>query len=181
MSRAEAAERARRATDRILADLATARQGVVVDSPPGAGKSTLVVRAATELARGQERVMIVGQTNEQVDDLIDRLATDNPDTPIGPASPAAYTPSERVAGHRNVAARSSVADLADHRSWSPPPPSGRAQGRGRPWPWAIVDEAYQMRSDALLGWPACSTRRCSSGYPGQLDPFSTVETDAGWA
>lgn len=40
-----------RATDAILADTlhGTAR-GVVVDSPPGAGKSTLVVRAALELA-----------------------------------------------------------------------------------------------------------------------------------
>ena len=50
MSIAEAAARARQATDQILADLATAEQGVVVDSPPGAGKSTLVVSAAAELA-----------------------------------------------------------------------------------------------------------------------------------
>lgn len=42
---------AARATSAILADTlhGTAR-GVVVDSPPGAGKSTLVVRAALELA-----------------------------------------------------------------------------------------------------------------------------------
>ncbi len=30
------------------------RRGVVVDSPPGAGKSTLVVGAAAELASGTE-------------------------------------------------------------------------------------------------------------------------------
>jgi len=30
-------------TEQILADLSTADRGVVVDSPPGAGKSTLVV------------------------------------------------------------------------------------------------------------------------------------------
>lgn len=42
---------AARATGAILSDTlhGTAR-GVVVDSPPGAGKSTLVVRAALELA-----------------------------------------------------------------------------------------------------------------------------------
>ena len=43
MSIEEAAKRARRRPTRILADLATATHGVVVDSPPGAGKSTLVV------------------------------------------------------------------------------------------------------------------------------------------
>jgi AAA domain len=178
VSREDAATRARHATDRILADLAAAPQGVVVDSPPGAGKSTLVVRAATELARSQERVMIVGQTNEQVDDLIDRLATDNPDTPIGRLSAAAYTPSERVAGHQNVAARSSVADLANHpvvvataAKWAV------LKDVSDTWPWAIVDEAYQMRSDALLRVARLFDKALFVGDPGQLDPFSTVETE----
>ena len=69
-----AAQRPRGAPSAILADLAKAERGVVVDSPPGAGKSTLVVAAAASLAERGERVMVVGQTNEQVDDLIDRLA-----------------------------------------------------------------------------------------------------------
>jgi Mrp family chromosome partitioning ATPase len=39
------------ATDAILRDtVGGSHRGVVVDSPPGAGKSTLVVRAARELA-----------------------------------------------------------------------------------------------------------------------------------
>ena len=178
MSIEEAARRARQATDRILDSLATAEQGVVVDSPPGAGKSTLVVGAATELARSHERVMIVGQTNEQVDDLVDRLATDNPDTPIGRLSAAAYTPSERVAAHQNVAARSSVADLADHpvvvataAKWAV------LKDVNDTWPWAIVDEAYQMRSDALLRVARLFDKALFVGDPGQLDPFSTVETE----
>ncbi len=53
-------------------------RGVVVDSPPGAGKSTLVVRAAAHLAEAGERLMIVAQTNEQVDDLIERIAGKHP-------------------------------------------------------------------------------------------------------
>ena len=178
MSIEEAAQRARQATDRILADLATTEQGVVVDSPPGAGKSTLVVGAATELASSGERVMIVGQTNEQVDDLIDRLATGSPGTAIGRLSAAAYTPSERVAGHQNVAARSSVADLAEHpvvvataAKWA------TVREAEQPWPWAIVDEAYQMRSDALLRVARLFDKALFVGDPGQLDPFSTVETE----
>ena len=58
-----AAARANTAIEAILANLAVAGLGVVVDSPPGAGKSTLVVRAAAELADAGERVMVVGQTN----------------------------------------------------------------------------------------------------------------------
>ncbi len=122
--------------------------------------------------------MIVGQTNEQVDDLIDRLAADNPDTPIGRLSAAAYTPSERVAGHQNVAARSSVADLAEHpvvvataAKWA------MLKDVDRTWPWAIVDEAYQMRSDALLRVARLFDKALFVGDPGQLDPFSTVETE----
>jgi hypothetical protein len=45
------------------------------------------------------------------------------------------------------------------------------------WPWAIVDEAYQMRSDALLRVAPRFERALFVGDPGQLDPFSTVEVD----
>jgi hypothetical protein len=178
VSIADAAERAQRATDRILADLASAGQGVVVDSPPGAGKSTLVVRAAAELAGHGERVMIVGQTNEQVDDLIDRLATDDKETPIGRLSASTYTPSERVAGHQNVSARTSVADLVDHplvvataAKWA------MLKDQEQTWPWAVIDEAYQMRSDSLLTVARLFDKALFVGDPGQLDPFSTVETE----
>ena len=68
----------------ILADFGAAQgRGVVVDSPPGAGKSTLVVRAARTMAEAGERLMVIAQTNEQVDDLIDRLATAAPGLAIG--------------------------------------------------------------------------------------------------
>ena len=50
------------------------QRGIIVDSPPGAGKTTLVVRAAAELAAGGETCIIVAQTNNQVDDLTTRLA-----------------------------------------------------------------------------------------------------------
>ncbi|WP_435826788.1 hypothetical protein [Micromonospora chersina] len=59
----------------VLADLRSSdHRGVVVDSLSGAGESTLVVRAAVELAAAGEPMIVIAQTNEQVDDLIDRLA-----------------------------------------------------------------------------------------------------------
>jgi len=173
----EAAASARAVTEAILADLAKAERGVVVDSPPGAGKSTLVVAAAAGLAERGERVMVVGQTNEQVDDLIDRLAGDHGVLRIGRLSAQDYVPSPRVHRHENVVVSSSVADLSDlplviatAAKWA------TLADPGTHWPWAIVDEAYQMRSDALLRIAHLFDKALFVGDPGQLDPFSTVET-----
>ena len=89
--------------DAILTDFGSASgRGVVVDSPPGAGKSTLVVRAARTLAESGERLMVVAQTNEQVDDLIDRLATAAPTLAIGRLSASTYVPAQRVVKHGTV-------------------------------------------------------------------------------
>jgi hypothetical protein len=54
--------------------------------------------------------------------------------------------------------------------------SGLADPSAR-WPWAIVDEAYQMRSDSLLRIAHLFDKALFVGDPGQLDPFSTVETE----
>jgi hypothetical protein len=174
----DAAASARAVTDAILADLAKAERGVVVDSPPGAGKSALVVAAAASLAERGERVMVVGQTNEQVDDLVDRMATEHGVLRIGRLSAQDYTPTRRVARHGGVTARTAVADLIDHplvvataAKWATLTDSGAR------WPWAIIDEAYQMRSDSLLRIARLFDKALFVGDPGQLDPFSTVETE----
>src|SRR6201996_9477883 len=173
----DAGERARRVIAAILADLGRAERGVVVDSPPGAGKSTLVVAAAASLAERGERVMVVGQTNEQVDDLIDRLASEHGVLRIGRLSAQGYVPTARIA-HPNVTAGSALGDLIDHplvvataAKWA------MLTDPGAHWPWAIVDEAYQMRSDALLRIAHLFDKALFVGDPGQLDPFSTATTE----
>jgi hypothetical protein len=183
MSIKDAAVSARVVTDAILADLAKAERGVVVDSPPGAGKSTLVVAAAASLAERGERVMVVGQTNEQVDDLIDRMASEHGVLQIGRLSAHDYTPAPRVARHAGVTARNAIADLIDHpvviataAKWATLSNTGLTDAGAR-WPWAIIDEAYQMRSDSLLRIARLFDKALFVGDPGQLDPFSTVETD----
>jgi AAA domain len=179
----DAAVSARVVTDAILADLAKAERGVVVDSPPGAGKSTLVVAAAASLAERGERVMVVGQTNEQVDDLIDRMASEHGVLQIGRLSAHDYTPAPRVARHPGVTARNAIADLLDHplviataAKWATLSSTGLTDPGAR-WRWAIIDEAYQMRSDSLLRIAPLFDKALFVGDPGQLDPFSTVETD----
>ncbi|MBA3489477.1 MAG: AAA family ATPase [Longispora sp.] len=157
-------------TDAILADLTAGRhRGVVVDAPPGAGKSTLVVDSAIRL---DQKLMIVAQTNEQVDDLIDRLAGRAPSIRIGRLSSMDYRPSERVlkdnvtVGSRLVQLNEPQITIATAAKWGT-----LTDGT---WEWAIVDEAYQMRSDALLRVASRFERALFVGDPGQLDPFSTV-------
>ncbi|MFI8995361.1 AAA domain-containing protein [Streptomyces sp. NPDC053542] len=170
------------ATEAILRDtLHGDRRGVVVDSPPGAGKSTLVVRAARELAAAGRPLMIVAQTNAQVDDLVLRLAEKDPELPVGrlhSSEPGAYDPAlEDVSSVRTAA---KIADLkglpivvATAAKWA-------YTKVDEPWPHAIVDEAYQMRSDALLAVAGLFERALFVGDPGQLDPFSVVGADQ-WA
>jgi hypothetical protein len=173
---APAAEAAR-VVDAVLRDLRVGdHRGVVVDSPPGAGKSTLVVRAAAELAATGAPLMIVAQTNEQVDDLIERLGARSPEVAVGRLSAVDYTPSDRVRDHPRCRVGAKVAELG-----TPAVTIGTAAKWATVtegcWPWAIVDEAYQMRSDALLRVAPRFLRALFVGDPGQLDPFSTVEVD----
>ncbi|GAA3912782.1 AAA family ATPase [Actinoplanes auranticolor] len=177
MSLESPAAAAAHVVDAVLRDLATSEQrGVVVDSPPGAGKSTLVVRAAGVLAATGASLMIVAQTNEQVDDLIERLGTKHPELPVGRLSAVDYAASERVRNHPSCRVGAKVPDLG-----GPPVTIGTAAKWATvtegTWPWAIVDEAYQMRSDALLRVAPRFERALFVGDPGQLDPFSTVEVD----
>jgi hypothetical protein len=173
------------AAEDIIRDILTtfrSRQhlGVVVDSPPGAGKSTLVVRAATEMATTGEPLMIVAQTNEQVDDLTVNLAAALaralPGARIGRLSSSGYIATQRVAACPNVVVSnelnrlgSPVITIATAAKWR--------FVKDATWPWAILDEAYQMRSDSLLAIAGRFERALFVGDPGQLDPFSTVEND----
>jgi len=163
--------------DAVLKDLATSvHRGVVVDSPPGAGKSTLVVRAAGVLAAAGAPLIIVAQTNEQVDDLIARLGAASPGLSVGRLSAVDYTASERVRAHPMCRVGAKVGELGDPAVTIGTAAKWATVTEGT-WPWAIVDEAYQMRSDALLRVASRFDRALFVGDPGQLDPFSTVEVD----
>lgn len=185
---------ARSVVEQVAAELMSGRhRGVIVDSPPGAGKSTLVVELAGRLAGTGEPVMVVAQTNEQVDDLVDRLVREHGapgggELTVGRLSASGYVPPERVARH--LGAGLSVAGKVEELK-RPAVTVGTAAKWARtgdgPWPeggwrWAILDEAYQMRSDGLL---AIAPRFAQGtalfvGDPGQLDPFATIEAER-WA
>ncbi|UGY91570.1 AAA domain-containing protein [Streptomyces gobiensis] len=171
------------ATEAILRDTLAARErGVVVDSPPGAGKSTLVVRAARELAGAGRPVMVVAQTNAQVDDLVDRLAREDPELPVGRLHSSTgqrlYDPA--LDRHPGVVKSAKAGELAGLDVVVSTAAKWETVGDLEPWEHAIVDEAYQMRSDALLTVARLFQHALFVGDPGQLDPFSQVGTEQ-WA
>lgn len=176
------AAEASRATAAILDDtLHGTHRGVVVDSPPGAGKSTLVVNAACELAAAGRPLMVIAQTNAQVDDLVVRLAEKEPGLPVGRLHSTDPDPYDKALDELyNVRKSAKAGDLAGldvvistAAKWA------HVQGV-EPWRHAIVDEAYQMRSDALLAVAGLFERALFVGDPGQLDPFSIVGAEQ-WA
>ncbi|HTJ66267.1 MAG TPA: AAA domain-containing protein [Actinospica sp.] len=183
MSARRSAE-ARAVIEAVAADLLSrAHRGVIVDSPPGAGKSTLVVELAGRLAATGERVMIVAQTNEQVDDLVARLAAAHPRVVLGRLTAGDYEVPERLAPLRGetLAFSAKPAELAAAQIVLATAAKWALVKEGT-FAWAILDEAYQMRSDGLL---AVAPRFADGtalfvGDPGQLDPFATVDTEA-WA
>ncbi|MEV6245486.1 AAA family ATPase [Streptomyces sp. NPDC051742] len=171
-----------RATAAILADtLHGTSRGVVVDSPPGAGKSTLVVRAALELAAAGRPLMVVAQTNAQVDDLVLRLAEKEPELQVGRLHSNDSDPYDKALDDLENVRKSAKAGeltglpvvISTSAKW------GHVKNV-EPWAHAIVDEAYQMRSDALLAVAGLFERALFVGDPGQLDPFSVVAAEQ-WA
>ena len=176
--------------EQVAADLlARTHRGVIVDSPPGAGKSTLVVEIARRLAATGEPVMVVAQTNEQVDDLVDRMAAKHGPVAggmmtIGRLSASTYAPTDRVQrylGH-GVTIGGKYAELGTPQVTIATAAKWTRFGEDMTWPWAILDEAYQMRSDGLLAIAPRFASGCALfvGDPGQLDPFATVGADR-WA
>ncbi|MDX3576227.1 AAA family ATPase [Streptomyces sp. FL07-04A] len=167
---------AARATDAILHDtLHSAARGVVVDSPPGAGKSTLVVRAALELANAGRSLMVVAQTNAQVDDLVLRLAEKSPELPVGRLHSSDADPYDKALERLpNVRKSAKAAELAGLPVVISTAAKWAHVKTDEPWRHAIVDEAYQMRSDGLLAVAGLFERALFVGDPGQLDPFSIV-------
>ncbi|WP_405606310.1 AAA family ATPase [Streptomyces sp. NBC_00076] len=164
------------ATRAILDQLPTlTHRGMVVDSPPGAGKTTLVARAAGILTRPGHPCAVIAQTNTQVDDLVLRLTNLHPRLSIARLTATQYTVPDSLLTLPRVRASTRIQDLKTAQvivgtalKW--------ATVTDRHWPWAIIDEAYQMRSGTLLRTAGLFDQTLFVGDPGQLDPFSEIDT-----
>ncbi len=168
------ADRHRVVTDAIMSDLhSEVHRAVVVDSPPGAGKSTFVVRAAEELSE-ISAVPVIAQTNAQADDLVRKVLAST-DLVVGRLHGGTQPPlvaSQRLLigkGINDVAGADII--VSTSAKW--------AYVEDTNFPLAIIDEAYQMRSDQLFYLGGFFDRALMVGDPGQLDPFTPVD-DTRW-
>ncbi|MFF0572067.1 AAA domain-containing protein [Streptomyces sp. NPDC004041] len=152
-------------------------RGLVVDSPPGAGKSTLVARAADTLAQSSTPCPVIAQTNSQVDHLVRRFARHHRHLRTARLTATDYTVPHDLQAHPGIRIGTRIEALEKTADVIVGTAMKWATVTDRRWPWAIIDEAYQMRSDTLLWTAGIFERALFVGDPGQLDPFSEVATD----
>ncbi|MFI0779277.1 AAA domain-containing protein [Streptomyces sp. NPDC021212] len=161
----------------ILEQLPTlTHRGLVVDSPPGAGKSTLVAQAADALTQSHGPCVVIAQTNSQVDHLVRRFARHHPHLQTARLTATDHTVPHDLQAHPAIHIGARIEDLEKTADVIVGTAMKWATVTDRRWPWAIIDEAYQMRSDTLLWTAGIFDQALFVGDPGQLDPFSTVET-----
>jgi hypothetical protein len=164
---------------------------VIAEAPPGAGKSTLTATVANALVDEDTklRLAVVTQTNEQADDLVIGIADKFPGLRIarltggdGPSAEVAVRLGKTVTTGTNndepdVKAARIVVSTA--RKWQYERSRLQTTRGIETFPFALIDEAYQMRSDMLLGIADLFDTLFCVGDPGQLDPFTVID-DSLW-
>lgn len=180
-------------TKRVVDDIGGAGtdEAVLIEAPPGAGKSSLAVSVSREIVTNDPklRLPIVTQTNEQADDLVLSLRRKHPEIRVARLHGSNGPSNAMIAAlglglvlssdHDDQDVQSAQIVVATARKWEFVRSKQQQDGNVRKYELALIDEAYQMRSDALLGIAALFERLMCVGDPGQLDPFTTID-DAHW-
>lgn len=153
---------------------------VVLNSPPGAGKTGVAERLSVQgLELMHQRVMIATQTNEQSFDLGRRLGEGFSRLPFYMMT------SEKLEIPANIASISNIRVV--HRSGDLPDGPCVVIGNGAKWSWfdadhcqfdlQIVDEAYQLPDYRFHLIAGLAHRHALIGDPGQIDPVIQAELE----
>ena len=169
------------AVEQVWAAVQRGDRATIVNSPPGAGKSTLVRRIALRYSETGNRAVVLAQTNAQVDDLVLGLAHEVTQRPeraqrIGRLLSSTHPAATDFVAYPNIIASNKLAALSQCRVLvTTVKKLASLRGGQHHWPMLIIDEAYQMRSDELLLLGYHTDRLLMVGDPGQLAPFTSAE------
>ena len=168
------------AVQQILATQWADTPALILDSPPGAGKTGVAERLSVQgLALMHQRVMIATQTNEQAFDLGRRLGE-------GFSNLQFYMmTSKKLEIPPTIASLSNVHIV--HRSGDLPEGPCVVIGNGAKWSWLdadhcqfdlqIIDEAYQLPDYRFHLIAGLARRHVLIGDPGQIDPVIRAELE----
>lgn len=147
---------------------------VLVDSPPGAGKTRLVVDAAafSAVVLG-ERCAIVTLTNQQAFDVVRRLGQTHPGVPVALFARKGLDVPSGLPVTRSAQSLPPGIVVANAAKWAALPSAER------PFDLMIVDEAYQLAFGDYRLVEGLAERALLVGDPGQLAPVTSCSTE-GW-
>jgi len=178
------------AMNAVVADaVAGGAQLVRVEAPPGAGKTRLIKRMVAAALESGESMMVAVQTNAQLIDLAQGLADELTVGEVG-VWPSGAAKDEygkelaRIGSSRRVRVLQKTKEVADPlvvvavaAKWAHHASVRRANQRiDRRFQLGVVDEAYQMPAATLFRFGRLMERLALVGDPGQLDPFTEVDT-----
>jgi hypothetical protein len=150
-------------TAKALARVWSGGECTVVDSPPGGGKTELVVTVIAHLAtRTDMTILVATPTKAQASALTERLATQMSRTSIHTEIKGTTSPYVKVSGSQPSVTITTLAKcrFIDRTSYD----------------LIVVDEAYQATHADVKSASAGIAQKLLVGDPGQIGPVVTVDT-----
>ena len=166
-------------TNEILRAIHRGDPALIVDSPPGAGKTTLGTKiAATAAGLLKESIMIATWTNRQAIDFAHRTARTYPRAPVTLflKEKLAMLVPDSLFKRTNFQVINSAPNL---------PPGGVIVSNASKWTasevpyhydWLLVDEAYQIPEYRFRRLAPMADRYVLVGDPGQIAPLIQSDT-----
>jgi hypothetical protein len=148
-------------------------QSCVVKAPPGSGKTQLLVDAAPRWVESGNPVLITALTNEQVDDICERLGKANKGMHVVRFTSSAHTVKRKLPS--NVSVARSPKELPNSYDIVVSTTAKLAIGGVfRRFDVLFVDEAWQIAFKDLLPLTRFADRLVMIGDPGQIPPVQSV-------
>jgi hypothetical protein len=156
----------------ILNAVTNTSDDVVVDSPPGAGKTRLLEDATghATLVLGR-RVIIACTSNDQANDAARRLAQAFPQLSIDRFMASGSERPEHLNGVNNVGIVTVTADLSAPVTVATSAKYSQINGLGFQPDYLFVDETYQLKKADYDRIRGLARQAMLIGDPGQIDPI----------